>query len=177
MTAPFKSAVPQKPEIEAGTENLARKVFVLENLVARLAHAQPDKAAAPDREADAEDLEETVPDSYDPAAMLNRVRKQLGLVSDRHLTLLCDIPFNRFRRIKERKLPMSPTLLLRLHELTGIDAHALRAWMGDTRDLFQRNAIIAEIRPLKTRRKRRATKTELSTEVESASGVSKPAAH
>ena len=72
--------------------------------------------------------------SYDPDNLLDSVRKQLHLKSDFALSRLLEVAPSMISKIRHRKLVVSASLLIRLHEVSEWSIKDLRTLMGDRRD-------------------------------------------
>ncbi len=74
--------------------------------------------------------------SYTPDGFLDRLLLRLGLKNDAALARLLAVTPAIVSRIRNRKLPVSSSMLLMIHEATDIAIRELRRMMGDTRRLF-----------------------------------------
>ncbi len=74
--------------------------------------------------------------SYAPARFLDRVEEQLRLKNDAALARSLEVTPALLSRIRNRRMPVSASLLLSIHELSQIAIPDLRQMMGDSRRLF-----------------------------------------
>jgi transcriptional regulator with XRE-family HTH domain len=68
---------------------------------------------------------------YNPSALLDAVREKLDLKNDAALARALEVAPPLLSRIRHNKLPVGATLLVAIHELTGVPTRDLRALMGD----------------------------------------------
>ncbi len=73
---------------------------------------------------------------YDPNRLLDALREQLDVTSDVALARLLEIPPPVLSKIRHNKLAVGASVLLRMHDLTGISIRDLRYLMGDRRPKF-----------------------------------------
>ena len=71
---------------------------------------------------------------YDPEALLETLQALLGAKNDRQLAVRLGVQPSQICKIKKRRLAVSPTLLISMHEETNMSLRQLRALMGDYRD-------------------------------------------
>ncbi len=76
--------------------------------------------------------------NYDPNALVNSVICTLHLKNDFHLSKVLGISPSTIARIRYFQLPVSASILVRLHQETGLSVKELRAMMGDERKFFER---------------------------------------
>ncbi len=77
---------------------------------------------------DAEDGSE-----YMPSKLFDLIRQQRQLKTDSELAQLLGIGSPQTCRVRRRLQPLSGQLLIRIHEITGIQIHQLKVLMGDRR--------------------------------------------
>lgn len=75
-------------------------------------------------------------DTYDPNRFLDAVLNELKLTTDAALALRLEVAAPVISNIRHKKLPIGATLLLRIHDETGLSIKELRQLMGDTRRFF-----------------------------------------
>lgn len=68
--------------------------------------------------------------NYSPNVMLNRVCELMGIKSDAELARNLRMYRAHICRVRSRQLKVGESMLLRLHDLTGVPAKELRKWMG-----------------------------------------------
>ena len=73
--------------------------------------------------------------TYDPGRLIAFLVEKLALESDRALAKRIDISPASLSKIRNRKLPVGATFLIRSHEASDIPVKALRLLMGDRRKL------------------------------------------
>lgn len=74
---------------------------------------------------------------YDPASLLDALIANLQLKNDAALSQTLEIGAPLLSKVRHRKLPVSGALLIRIHEVCGLDISDLRAVMGDRRGKFR----------------------------------------
>lgn len=74
--------------------------------------------------------------TYDPNRLLDALIEKFHLKNDAELSrlLTCDPP--QISAIRRRRLPIGATLLISMHETSGLTIAELRALMGDHRKKF-----------------------------------------
>lgn len=70
---------------------------------------------------------------YDPNRLLDRIKRQLKLVTDSHLARVLGIAPQRISKIRYRINPISAAVLIRMTEVTNVDLPELRRILGDRR--------------------------------------------
>lgn len=75
--------------------------------------------------------------NYDQCALLDAVRDHLGLKRDVDLARLIGVNTANICNMRRRQQPLGASVLVRLHEASGISIKQLRALMGDHRDRWQ----------------------------------------
>ncbi|MFZ6848005.1 helix-turn-helix domain-containing protein [Undibacterium sp. RuRC25W] len=76
--------------------------------------------------------------NYDPNALVNSVIYMLELKNDFHLSKVLGVSPSTIARIRCFQLLVSASMLVRLHQETGLSIKELRALMGDERKFFER---------------------------------------
>jgi hypothetical protein len=71
---------------------------------------------------------------YNPEALLAALMRLLGVKNDRQLAIRLDVQASQICKIRKRTLSVAPSLLISMHEDTGLSLRQLRALMGDYRD-------------------------------------------
>lgn len=74
--------------------------------------------------------------TYMPASFLDRLEARLKLKNDAALARSLEVTPALLSRIRNRRMPISASLLLSIHESTQIAIGDLRRMMGDSRRLF-----------------------------------------
>jgi hypothetical protein len=74
--------------------------------------------------------------NYDPHTLLNAVITHLHLKNDAALCRVLEVAPPVISKIRHAKLPIGATMLISMHEVTGISIKELRALMGDRRPSF-----------------------------------------
>lgn len=70
---------------------------------------------------------------YKPDILLDVVMEKLGLKNDAALSIALDVAPPVISKVRHKKLAIGSTMLLRMHELTGISFKELRSLMVDRR--------------------------------------------
>lgn len=73
---------------------------------------------------------------FDPDRLLDALLYKLRLRNDRALAFALGVAPPVLSKIRHRKLPVGASLLIRMHETTGLTTAELRALMGDYRKRF-----------------------------------------
>lgn len=71
---------------------------------------------------------------YDPVALLDTVMRLLGAKNDRQLSSRLGVTGSQICKVRRRRLSVGPSLLISMHEETGLTLRQLRALMGDYRE-------------------------------------------
>jgi hypothetical protein len=74
---------------------------------------------------------------YDPNRLLDHLLERLHLKNDAALSRLLEVEAPTISKIRHFKLRVGAALLLRIHEVSGLDIEELRALMGDRRARFR----------------------------------------
>ena len=78
-------------------------------------------------------------ESYDPNKLLDALIEKLGLKNDAALSRALEVAPPVISKVRHRRLPVGASLLIRMHEETGMNVKELRALMGDQRSRFRIN--------------------------------------
>jgi hypothetical protein len=73
---------------------------------------------------------------YDPNMLLDGILEQLNLKNDAVLSRALEVAPPVLSKIRHRRIPVGPMMLIRMHELTGSSIQELRSRMGDRREKF-----------------------------------------
>jgi len=76
-------------------------------------------------------------ESYDPNRMLDGVIEKMGLKNDAALSRVMEVAPPVISKVRHRRLPVGASLLIRLHEVSGLSIAELRQLMGDRRQKFR----------------------------------------
>ena len=71
---------------------------------------------------------------YDPKSLLETLQRILGAKNDRQLAVRLGVRPSQICKIKKRRVVVSSSLLIAMHEETNMSLRQLRALMGDYRD-------------------------------------------
>ena len=74
---------------------------------------------------------------YDPNTLLEQLIAHLGLKNDAALSRILEVAPPVISKIRHGKLPVGASLLIRMHEVSGMSIRDLRSLMGDRRDRFR----------------------------------------
>ena len=74
---------------------------------------------------------------YDPNNLLDELIKKLGLKNDAALSRALEIAPPVISKIRHLRLPVGASLLIRMHEVSGLSIAELRQLMGDRRAKFR----------------------------------------
>ena len=74
--------------------------------------------------------------NYDPDNLLDVLREMLQLKNDVELSRVLGVAPPHISSIRHRRLAIGARLLIRMHEVSGINIRDLRVLMGDRRAIF-----------------------------------------
>jgi hypothetical protein len=74
-----------------------------------------------------------ISDMFDPNRLFDALLDQLDLENDEALSHALHVEPYLVKRIREHQLPLDPSLLIRINEVSGINMRELRQIMGDRR--------------------------------------------
>jgi len=74
---------------------------------------------------------------YDPNTLLDTLIKTLGIKNDAALSRALEVAPPVISKIRHKILPVGPSLLIRMHEESGISIKEIRNLMGDRRSKFR----------------------------------------
>jgi hypothetical protein len=80
---------------------------------------------------------ETQPAIYNPDNLLDTLIKHLQIKNDAALSRVLEVAPPVISKIRHRRLPVGASLLIRMHEVTGMSIKELRNLMGDRRKKFR----------------------------------------
>lgn len=74
---------------------------------------------------------------YDPNRLVDAVIERLGLKNDAALCRVLEVQPPTISKIRHGHLPVGASMLIRLHEETGLNVRELRDLMGDRRGNYR----------------------------------------
>lgn len=74
---------------------------------------------------------------YDPDRLLASLTENLSLKNDAALSRALEVSAPVISKIRHRRLPVSASLLIRMHEVSKLSIRELRLLMGDRRNKFR----------------------------------------
>ena len=74
---------------------------------------------------------------YDPNRLLDTLTQRLGVNSDKALSQKLKMNKTLVTRIRQKRLPLGASLLMGIHEATGISIPELKKILGDRRSKFR----------------------------------------
>src|SRR5579872_5161296 len=77
--------------------------------------------------------------AYDPNNLLDALIEKLALKNDAALSRALEVAPPVISKVRHRRLPVGASLLIRMHEESGLNVKELRALMGDQRARFRIN--------------------------------------
>lgn len=77
---------------------------------------------------------------YDPNQLLDELMAQFKLKNDAALSRVLEVAPPVISKIRHRRVPVSASLLLRMHEMSALSIRDLRNIMGDRRIKFRISA-------------------------------------
>ncbi|MET3119972.1 thiamine phosphate synthase YjbQ (UPF0047 family) [Undibacterium sp. GrIS 1.8] len=75
--------------------------------------------------------------NYDPNNLLDTLVKHLNLKTDVQLSQVLDVSPPVISKVRHRRLAIGATLLVSMHEVSGLSIKELRELMGDRREKFR----------------------------------------
>lgn len=78
-----------------------------------------------------------VTNEYNPNQLLDTLIGKLSLKNDAQLSRALEVAPPVISKVRHHRLPVGASLLIRMHELSGIDIRELRELMGDTANKFR----------------------------------------
>ncbi len=75
--------------------------------------------------------------AYDPNHLLDVLIEKLHLKNDAALSRMLEVAPPVISKIRHRRLPVGASMLIRMHEESGLSVRELRVLMGDRRDKFR----------------------------------------
>ena len=83
-------------------------------------------------------IEENLEDRhYDPNHLLNTLIQKLEIKNDAALSRALEVAPPVISKIRHNRLPVGASLLIRMHEVSGMSIRELRELMGDRRAKFR----------------------------------------
>jgi hypothetical protein len=83
-----------------------------------------------------QNCQEEIP-CYNPDNLLDALRANLSLKNDAALARVLEVNPPIISKIRHRHLPVGGALLIRIHEVTGLNISDLRFLMGDRRQKYR----------------------------------------
>jgi hypothetical protein len=74
---------------------------------------------------------------YNPNRLLDALIDQLGLKNDAALSKMLEVAPPVVSKVRHHKLAIGASMLIRMHEISGLSIRDLRFLMGDRRDKFR----------------------------------------
>jgi hypothetical protein len=104
-----------------------------------LIHAmQPHTTQSPSTQPQTGQLATTQPaQRYDPDHLLATLIERLNLKNDAALSRALEVSPPVISKIRHRRLPVTASLLIRMHEVSALSIQELRLLMGDRRQKFR----------------------------------------
>ena len=75
--------------------------------------------------------------TYNPTNLLDFLRRTLELHNDAALARMLDVTPTMLSRVRRRRTPVGASLLIRMHEVTGVSVSELGDVMGDRRSKYR----------------------------------------
>jgi hypothetical protein len=75
--------------------------------------------------------------NYDPNKLLNTINEKLRLRNDAALSRTLEVSPPVISKIRHKRLPLGASVLIRMHEVSGLSIRELRALMGDRRQSYR----------------------------------------
>jgi hypothetical protein len=74
---------------------------------------------------------------YDPGNLFDTLIRKMALQTDAELAGRLGLQPHVIAMLRSRQLPLDASVLLRMHDVTGISLRYLRVLLGDRRDVFR----------------------------------------
>lgn len=87
-------------------------------------------------------------ESYDPNRLLDTLLQKMNLKNDAALSRMLEVAPPVISKIRHRRLPVGASLLIRIHETTGMSIRELRDLMGDRRTKYRLSDAQGKPKPL-----------------------------
>jgi hypothetical protein len=88
------------------------------------------------------------PRAYDPNHLIDALIKQLKLKNDAALCRALEVEPPIISKIRHRRLPVGGSMLIRMHEATGMSIRELRDLLGDRRKKYRASDTVGKPRSL-----------------------------
>ena len=75
--------------------------------------------------------------SYDPDRLLTHLIEKLEVKNDAALSRALEVSAPIISKIRHRRLPVSASLLIRMHEVSHLSINELRGLLGDRRNKYR----------------------------------------
>lgn len=86
--------------------------------------------------------ENTVPNNtFNANHLLDGLNKMLSAKNDASLSRMLEVAPPIISKVRHGKLPISAALLIRMHEVSGMNVKELQALMGDRRQKFRLSSV------------------------------------
>lgn len=84
-----------------------------------------------------QEVDESSKNTYDPDRLLEALIERMNLKNDAALSRALAVSPPVISKIRHRRLPVTGSLLIRMHEVTDMSIQELRQLMGDRRGKFR----------------------------------------
>ncbi|SDF59023.1 MULTISPECIES: hypothetical protein [unclassified Duganella] len=74
---------------------------------------------------------------YNPNQLLDNISNKLNLKNDAALARTLEVTAPMISKVRNLRLPVGASLLIRMHEVTGLPVKELQNMMGDRREKFR----------------------------------------
>ncbi|TFW17432.1 hypothetical protein [Duganella callida] len=78
-----------------------------------------------------------MPQHYDPNNLLDNISYRLQLKNDAALARALEVSPPILSKVRHMRMPVGASLLIRMHEVTGLPMRQLQDMMGDRRQKFR----------------------------------------
>ncbi|MFZ6743933.1 hypothetical protein ACO0LC_11945 [Undibacterium sp. JH2W] len=97
---------------------------------------------------------------YDPNRLFDTLIKRLHLKNDAALAKMLDVAPPVISKIRHLRLPIGPSLMITMHEISDLSIKELRALMGDRRETFK--ITDAQLKPRLSKSPRKSKESTVS---------------
>lgn len=84
-------------------------------------------------------MKQTMFTDYDPNRLLDTLTQRLGVSSDKALSQKLNMNKSLVAGIRQKRLPVGASMMMGIHEATGISLNELKHILGDRRSKYRLN--------------------------------------
>jgi transcriptional regulator with XRE-family HTH domain len=84
-------------------------------------------------------MDDLTAESYRPDALLRALARKLKAMTDADIAAALSVAPPVISKIRSKKLPIGPSMLIRMHDITGFEIGNMRELMGLPRRMYIRD--------------------------------------